>query len=49
MNGKDYSVDSNNYLTRYNCKDLWSNTAFVRISGDYIGADSIITKNEPIE
>ena len=49
MSGKDYSVDSNNYLTRYNCADLWTNTAFVRITGDYIGVDSIITKNEPIE
>lgn len=49
MEGKDFDVDANGCLTRYNCKDLWSNTAFVRISGDYIGADSIITKNEPIE
>jgi hypothetical protein len=48
MSGKDYSVDSNNNLTRYNCKDLWSNTAFVRITGNYIGADSIIAK-ESIE
>jgi hypothetical protein len=48
MSGKDYSVDNNNNLTRYNCADLWSNTAFIRITGDYIGADSIIAK-EPIE
>lgn len=48
MSGKDYSVDSNNYLTRYNCADLWANTAFVRITGNHIGADSIIAK-EPIE
>ena len=49
MSGKDYDVDSNNYLTRYNCADLWTNTAFVRITGNYIGADSIITKNQPFE
>lgn len=49
MSGKDYSVDSNNYLTRYNCADLWANTAFVRITGNYIGEDSIITVNQKIE
>lgn len=51
MNGKDYDVDGNGCLTRYNCEGegLFANTAFVRITGNYIGADSIITVNQPIE
>lgn len=46
---KNVTLDENGYLTRYNMNAVNADTAFVRISGDYIGADSIITVNQPIE
>ena len=45
----EFTVDENNYLVMIDTKTFPIGTAFVRISGAYIGADSIITVNEPIE
>ena len=45
------SKDANGYLTMLNTgvfSATYDAMAFVRITGNYIGADSIITKNQPI-
>lgn len=44
-----YTKDENNNLTMFDTSKLNPATEFVRIVGNYIGADSIITKNQPIE
>lgn len=41
-------MDENNYLTKYIMAGGYADTAFVRVTGDYIGAGSIITVNEEI-
>lgn len=44
--------DENNFVTSINTgvfTSVFAETAFVRVCGNYIGADSIITVNQPIE
>ena len=47
------TVDDNGYVvaidTSLFTSSVYSNMAFVRITGNYIGADSIITVNQPLE
>ena len=43
------TMDSNNNLLSYNTSEVSSEFEFVRISGNHIGADSVITVNQPIE
>lgn len=45
----EFTVDENNCLLMFDTQTLPVGTAFVRISGKYIGADSIITINEPTD
>lgn len=47
-NNHTFAVDENNCLTMWDTSGLFADTAFVRIVGNYIGADSIITVNQPI-
>ena len=44
-----FTKDENNNLTMFDTSNLNASTAFVRIVGNYIGADSVITKNQPID
>ena len=49
--GSGIEKDSNNYLTKLDTSvfaTTYDNMKFVRFTGNYIGADSIITKNELI-
>lgn len=43
-----HEKDTNNCLTMIDTKGFFADTAFVRITGNYLGDDSIITKNQPI-
>lgn len=44
----NFTKDENNNLTMFDTSGLAADAAFIRIAGNYIGADSVITKNQPI-
>lgn len=44
-----YNPNGDNHLAWIDTKAFFEGTAFVRITGNYIGTDSIITVNQPIE